>query len=61
MHYWVKKIRKHADPNVEIIILGNKTDLINSIAVQEEEADELVEMYGVQLYMTCAKDATNVD
>jgi GTPase SAR1 family protein len=27
--YWIGKIREVADPNVEIILLGNKNDLKN--------------------------------
>ena len=38
VHYWLKKIKKHADENVEILLLGNKTDLINNMAVASEDA-----------------------
>jgi GTPase SAR1 family protein len=37
--YWITKIRETADPNVEIIIIGNKSDLINDYRlVSDEEA-----------------------
>lgn len=36
--YWLNKIKKHGDENAEILLLGNKIDLINDIAVQREEA-----------------------
>jgi GTPase SAR1 family protein len=42
VHYWLKKIKKHGDENVEIILLGNKIDLINDIAVPYEEAEKVV-------------------
>ena len=29
--YWLQKIKKHGDENVEIMLLGNKIDLINDI------------------------------
>ena len=27
--YWINKIKEIADPNVEILLLGNKNDLMN--------------------------------
>jgi len=36
--YWLKKIKKHGDENVEIVLLGNKIDLINERLVTLEEA-----------------------
>lgn len=36
--YWLKKIKKHGDENVEIVLIGNKIDLINDISVSTEEA-----------------------
>jgi len=41
VRYWLKKIRKYADENAEIIILGNKIDLINEMQVDDEVAEEL--------------------
>jgi GTPase SAR1 family protein len=34
----LKKIKKHGDENVEIILMGNKIDLINDIVVDREQA-----------------------
>ena len=39
--YWLQKIKKHGDENVEIMLLGNKIDLINDVMVSEEEAKEI--------------------
>ena len=33
MSYWLTKIRENADPDSQIIMLGNKVDLINDIEV----------------------------
>ncbi len=59
--YWLKKINKHGDVNVKIMLLGNKVDLFNERAVTYEEADELCRSHGIPYYETSAKDATNVD
>ena len=31
--YWLEQIKEHADEGTEIILLGNKIDLINDIVV----------------------------
>jgi small GTP-binding protein len=41
VQYWLKKIKKHGDENVEIILMGNKIDLINDIAVTAEDAERV--------------------
>lgn len=61
VHYWLKKIKKHADPNVEIMLLGNKTDLFNNIVVPTEDGKKLALGYGIDIFETCAKDSTNID
>ena len=38
MGYWLQKIRENADPDSQIIMLGNKVDLINDIEVDQEGA-----------------------
>ena len=39
LSYWIKKIKKYGDKNVDIILLGNKIDLINEVVVDQEEAE----------------------
>jgi len=36
VRYWFKKINKYGDENVEIVLVGNKIDLINDKVVDEE-------------------------
>lgn len=59
--YWLKKIKKHGDEHVNIILMGNKIDLTNEIVVEKEEAEALAAQYDIAYFETCAKDATNVD
>ena len=33
MEYWLQKVRENADPDSQILMLGNKVDLINEIEV----------------------------
>jgi GTPase SAR1 family protein len=41
--YWLPKISENADSNIELVLIGNKTDLINDRQVSEEEARHLLE------------------
>ena len=61
LEYWLKKIKKHGDENVEILLLGNKIDLINERVVTSEQSEQLAESKGVSCYETSAKDSINVD
>ncbi len=38
---WLKELRDHADPNICIVLVGNKCDLKHLRAVPTEEAQKL--------------------
>jgi GTPase SAR1 family protein len=57
----MKKIKESADKNVEILLLGNKTDLINDRVISEEESIECATRLNIDHFETSAKDSTNVD
>ena len=40
LEYWVKKIKESAYKNVEILLLGNKKDLVNDRLVPEDDERE---------------------
>lgn len=61
MGYWLEKIRENADPDSQIIMLGNKIDLINDIAVDQEQARKLSADNNIPYYQTSAKDGKNLD
>ena len=45
----------------EIIIIGNKSDRINDIEVDQDEVDQLAEDYGVPHFISSAKNGKNLD
>ncbi|KAG1136514.1 hypothetical protein G6F37_011726 [Rhizopus arrhizus] len=60
--YWLEEIRKYADPNVVIMLVGNKADLSESSReVETEEGRSLAEKEGLLFIETSALDATNID
>lgn len=61
VRYWIAQIRMHADPNVNITVLGGKCDVYERRVVSCEEGESLAAEYGVPFYEVSAKDSTNVD
>ncbi|CAG9461143.1 unnamed protein product [Pedinophyceae sp. YPF-701] len=58
---WLKELREHADANITIMLVGNKSDLKHLRSVDTQEAQEYCEQEGLSLIETSALDATNVD
>lgn len=58
---WLEELRSHADNNIVIMLIGNKTDLETSRAVPTEDAKEFAEKEGLFFLETSALEATNVD
>ena len=54
-------VKEHGDEHAEILILGNKIDLINDRVVPEEDAHEFASDYGVSYCECSAKDTKIVD
>ncbi|KAL9553869.1 Ras-related protein ric2 [Mucor bainieri] len=62
VEHWLKEIRDHADPNIVIMLVGNKLDLSESSRqVTTEQGGALAEQEGFLFIETSALDATNVD
>ncbi|MQM16064.1 hypothetical protein Taro_049020 [Colocasia esculenta] len=58
---WLKELRDHADSNIVIMLIGNKTDLKHLRAVATEDAQSFAEREGISFVETSALDATNVE
>lgn len=58
---WVEELRDHADHNIVIMLVGNKTDLRYLRAVPTEEARVYAERHSFSFIETSALDATNVE
>lgn len=54
-------MRDHADQNIVIMLVGNKSDLRHLRAVLTEEAKAFAEKNGLSFIETSALDSTNVD
>ncbi|XP_057970588.1 ras-related protein Rab11D [Malania oleifera] len=58
---WLEELRSHADKNIVIMLIGNKTDLENQRAVPTEDAKEFAQKEGLFFLETSALEATNVE
>ncbi|XP_010458259.1 PREDICTED: ras-related protein RABA2a-like [Camelina sativa] len=58
---WLKELRDHADSNIVIMLIGNKTDLKHLRAVATEDAQSYAEKEGLSFIETSALEASNVE
>ncbi|KAG2711946.1 hypothetical protein I3843_04G094700 [Carya illinoinensis] len=58
---WLEELRSHADKNIVIILIGNKSDLEHQRAVPTEDAKEFAQNEGLFFLETSALEATNVE
>lgn len=59
---WLKELRDHADNNITLMLVGNKSDLAEtSRAVTTDEAKDYASEGEMLFFETSALDSTNVD
>ncbi|CAL9135061.1 unnamed protein product [Musa textilis] len=58
---WLRELRDHTDPNIVVMLIGNKSDLRHLVAVPTEDGKAYAERESLYFMETSALDATNVD
>lgn len=58
---WLEELRDHADNNIIIMLVGNKSDLSSLRAVPTEDAKEFAQKESLFFMETSALEATNVE
>ncbi|ORX90144.1 small GTPase [Basidiobolus meristosporus CBS 931.73] len=58
---WLKELRDHADSNIVIMLVGNKSDLRHLRAVPTEEATQFATENQLSFIETSALDSSNVE
>ncbi|CAN0886595.1 Ras-related protein RABA4c [Linum grandiflorum] len=61
MKRWLTELREHADDNIVIMLIGNKSDLGTQRAVPSEEAKEFAVSQNLLFMETSALQSTNVE
>ncbi len=57
---WYNDIKKSIQRNIPIVIVGNKSDLVDKIAISEEELKEVAKQFGFHYIVTSALTGENV-
>ncbi|XP_057536928.1 ras-related protein RIC2 [Amaranthus tricolor] len=58
---WLKELRDHTDPNIVVMLIGNKSDLRHLVAVSMEDGKTFAETESLYFMETSALEATNVE
>ncbi|KAL8033083.1 hypothetical protein ABFS82_13G139900 [Erythranthe guttata] len=58
---WLEDARQHANPNMSIMLIGNKCDLSHRRAVSTEEGEQFAKENGLIFMEASAKTAQNVE
>ncbi|KAF3961773.1 hypothetical protein ACB098_06G126200 [Castanea mollissima] len=58
---WLKELREHTDPNIVVMLIGNKSDLRHLVAVPTEYGKSFAERESLYFMETSALEATNVE
>lgn len=58
---WLNELKENAEPNIVIMLVGNKSDLKQLRAVGQDEAIAFSEKHKIAFIETSALDSTNVE
>ena len=58
---WLRELRDHTDPNIVVMLVGNKSDLRHLVAVSTEDGKSFAEKESLYFMETSALESTNVD
>lgn len=58
---WYQDIKKSLPRNIPIVIVGNKSDLVDEIVISEEELKEVTKQFGFHYIVTSALTGENVN
>lgn len=58
---WLEDARKHANPNLAIMLIGNKCDMSHRRAVRTEEGEQFAKENGLLFMEASARTAQNVE
>lgn len=61
MDRWLNELRNHTDPNIVVMLVGNKADLRHLTAVSTEDGTSYAERESLYFMETSALEAINVD
>lgn len=54
-------LKKYVPPDIKIVLVGNKSDLVENILVGEHDLKKVADQYGFYYILTSAKTGENVN
>lgn len=60
LDYWFNDLKSYSKENIPVIIVGNKSDLLNEQQVTKEEAEKYAKEKNCNFYATSSKDSVNI-
>ena len=63
LNEWIENYYKYSNPDYEknVVLIGNKSDLVNKREVSEEEIEKFAKDNNIMYFETSAKDGKNID
>ncbi|KAJ5070760.1 ras-related protein rabd2a-like [Anaeramoeba ignava] len=61
LKYWMKEIQEYAPDNVNMILIGTKSDLISQKVIDTETGEKFAEQLGISFFETSSKENINVN
>ncbi|PRP83559.1 GTP-binding protein ypt3 [Planoprotostelium fungivorum] len=58
---WLQELLDHSDKNIVVMLVGNKSDIVNARAVSTNQAKEFAEKHNLSFIETSALESTNVE
>lgn len=58
---WLKELRDHTEDDIVVMLVGNKSDMLNERTVETDEAEAFSVQHKLLFIETTALDATNVE
>jgi small GTP-binding protein len=58
---WYNDIKKYVKKNLDVILIGNKSDLLNEIVINDEDIKKVADQFGFHYILTSAKTGENVN
>ena len=58
---WLRELREHTDPNMVVMLIGNKSDLRHLVAISIDDGKAFAEQEGLFFMETSALEATDVE
>ena len=61
VEYWYNDIKKTIPKDIPVVVVGNKSDLVNDIQVFERDIKEMADKHKFHYILTSAKTGENVN